>query len=383
MSHKTQISAIVVAMVVIVGLKLAYDRRARHAIDTPTVSSNAPGPLGAVIDAAMGTDGSTYLADGGRQTVRVLDHQFRALGEVGAPDSATGRYRDLQAVRAVGDGRFAALDRTLRRIDVYEWDDGVARGVGSIRLGFEAYDFCPRADGSFVVLGSYNGMRLHRVDATGTVTASAAPVDTALLHMVITREGAPFSARLGEMLNDFVIHGNIACLDDGVIVLTSRNVPIFEVFRGASIASMVRTRVDSIWPVSRSDIETRDLDDGRSSVSFEAGADGYHSPMRAIAVPGGFLVTAPLVTVPVRDRKAREQLDSVRVFEFALTAAGVQRRMSVAGEAVPVAPGTFLVALPEQAGAGQLRMLRYSEMRGQGLTATADSLQRGVVPGTR
>lgn len=383
MRHKTQISAIVVAMVVIVGLKLAYDRSGRNDSDTPTVSSKAPGPLGAVIDAAIGTDGRTYLADTGRQTVRVLDHQFGALGEVGAPDSATGRYRDLQAVRAVGDDRFAALDRTLRRIDVYEWDDGVARSVGTIRLGFEAYDFCPRADGSFVVLGSFNGMRLHRVDATGTVTASAAPVDTGLLRMVITREGAPFSTRLGQMLNEFVIDGNIGCLDDGVIVLTFRTVPIFEVYRGASIASMVRTRIDSIWPVSRIDIETRVLDNGRSSVDFAAGAAGYHSPMRAVAVPGGFLVTAPLATVPVRDRNASEQPDSVRVFEFALTTAGVQRRSSVAGEAVPVAPGTFLAARPEQAGAGQLRMLRYSEMSGQGRASTADSLQPGVVPGKR
>lgn len=292
MRHKTQISAIVVAMVIIVGLKLAYDRSGRNDSDTPTVSSKAPGPLGVVIDAAIGTDGRTYLADTGRQTVRVLDNHFRALGEVGAPDSATGRYRDLQAVRAVGDGRFAALDRTLRRIDVYEWDDGV-------------------------------------------------------------------------------------------IVLTSRTVPIFEVYRGASIASMVRTRIDSIWPVSRIDIETRVLDNGRSSVSFAAGAAGYHSPMRAVAVPGGFLVTAPLATVPVRDRNASEQPDSVRVFEFALTTAGVQRRSSVAGEAVPVAPGTFLAARPEQAGAGQLRMLRYSEMSGQGRASTADSLQPGVVPGKR
>ena len=289
---------------------------------TPGSAALGADVIGDVTDAASDSRGRVYVADRSRGITFVLDRGLRVIGSVGKPGGGPGEHRELLAVRPLGSGSFATIDRVLRRIYIYRWSSDRAYLAHTVRLPFEPYDFCPTADGRFTVLGYYRGMRLHEVDSLGSVRSSAAAYDRVLSPMLI----------------DFIITGRIACLRKGVFVLTSEALPTFEVYSGGRVSALARVRSDSIWPVRRISItQGTNRTTGRKSMTFSAPPDGYHSPDRAVETGTGFLIPAV-----IRGRGDRKADDTVGLFAFSSAGAGVKTRSVIRGRVFPLADGAYL-----------------------------------------
>lgn len=290
--------------------------------------------FGSVADAVADANGRIYVADHTYGRIIVLDRTLKPIGALGRQGSGLGEFRDLRALRALPHNTLAALDEGLHRIYLFAWIGEQMRLTSTITVPFKPFDVCLAPDGSHLVLGQYNGKRLHKIDSLGTIVASAAPID----------------ARLTRMVANFVVPGRIACLPKSPhslrVIMTSQTVPVFEVFEGDDLPQLRRVRLDSIWPARRIAIRTT-----AKSATFTAEADGFHAPGRAIPTREGFVVPAG-----IRGRADRRPDASLSLFSFDFAAAGVRDRGTTDGNVFPVGRAGYLHVRPGET--IQLRLIQ-------------------------
>ncbi|MCC6774903.1 MAG: hypothetical protein IT360_27290 [Gemmatimonadaceae bacterium] len=288
-----------------------------------------------VVDVARDSVGRIYLADAGRRAVLVLDARLRVMGTLGRPGSATGEYRAPRAVRIGGRDTVYALDELMHRVYVYRWVAGRPELVRQVSLPFPVSDFCPQPSGGMLVLGYHARHRLHAISPAGRLLASA----------------APFRPPQSPMLEDYLTPGRLACLPNARYVVTSESVPRVERFEGPTVQALVRSGVDSVWPVRKIEFATGRTPGGQPSMTFSAVPEGYHMPGRASATARGLVISAR-----VDGRGDRQADDSLRVFE--LDGGRVTRRWQLVGRLFALGGEEVLHVAPS----GGTRLARWTHL---------------------
>jgi hypothetical protein len=213
-----------------------------------------PLPLGAIRDAIADSAGLLFIIGDGGGRVAITDRNLRTIGSLDRDSTGAALFQDPVSLALVPGQHPAVLDRTLRRVTVLSTQDGTdaVRIARVVRLSIPAEDMCALADGTLLIYGFIDGMRLHVVDAAGESLRSFAPADP----------------ELSPMAQHMTTLGRIACdREHDEVLVTSAMTPVVEAYR---ISTGKRTWQDALTPFRPPRIIDKDR-----SVTFESGAAGY------------------------------------------------------------------------------------------------------------
>lgn len=206
-----------------------------------------------VTDVAPGPQNTILVADQRAGQVLVFGRDLAFRLSVGRVGNRPGEYRELIAVANWTSNRFIAVERYLRRLDIYSERGGRVVLTRSINLAFEPYDACATGPNEIVVLGLQGGKKLHVVDSMGSVRRSFAPMDSSVP---------------AEVARDNWIAGRVFCpVRNGTLVLVPNVSPIVESYQLRSGRLAARDTLRPYRPLLYSAT-------GRGT-SYRSGAGGF------------------------------------------------------------------------------------------------------------
>lgn len=199
-----------------------------------------PAPFGLIGDAALGSDGRSYVLDVMEKRLGVAEEEG-AVAWIGRGGQGPGEFFIPVALAADRD-QIYVLDRGNRRIERYRTVGGTMESTGSLPLEFGPEDLCA-SDGRLYVLGAHTGHAIHEVS----------PRDGRVL-----RSFAPDAQLADDLLATFRAGGYLACAPDGRIAflpLLRGEVRLFSAATGALLDTaaipgyhpvLIRKTVDAV-----------------------------------------------------------------------------------------------------------------------------------------
>jgi hypothetical protein len=231
-------------------------------------SADEIGLSGLIADVTSDSMGRLLILDEAQRSVIVVDSGLQLVSRVGRSGAGPGEFREPTAIGSWAGGRFAVLDRAIRRITVFRRKGGEPgyEVETTIPLRFGGEYFCTLPHNSMLVYGAFEGNRLHVLDIKGHIRRSFAPSD----------------AHLSPMSQGLMSRGAIACdIARGEVLVSSKFSPAVEAFR---LADGERIWADSLHPFRPLTLEQTG---GRTTIS--SGRAGFSAVSR-IAMSGDNLV---------------------------------------------------------------------------------------------
>jgi hypothetical protein len=146
--------------------------------------------FGRIVDAALDQDGNVYVLDAGSNVVRKFDRTGRFIAWSGGPGVGPGEFAVPRSVLHV-DGALYVLD-SRNGIIIFDTNDTQLRYARTVKLGFEASDFCFLRNNMFV-FGAREGRLISEVTRDGTVLRAFGdlfgPPEYPLVQRVVSSEG--------------------------------------------------------------------------------------------------------------------------------------------------------------------------------------------------
>lgn len=135
-----------------------------------------PNAIGMVSETAISSQSEIIILDGAERRILAFDTLGTILARGGSAGAGPGEMRDPVAVLVTAGDTVLAVDRTLRRIQIFE---PAAAGLGtlqSVPLDFAPHDACALHDDALFILGERGTDYLHKFVRYDGSPHSMAPV---------------------------------------------------------------------------------------------------------------------------------------------------------------------------------------------------------------